>query len=247
MAHDAATKLGAAHGGTRNDWHLPRWARRSLIAGGVFLGLLFALLMWFVIAQPVQVLPRMGPAPQFVLTDQNGAWVSDADLRGKQLLVSIGYTRCASDCAEARTHFQAARTQLHDNGLLGSEVRLLTISIDPAYDQPALLQQAATASGASAEQWLWLTGSPNEIKNVIGGGFGIYYDNTVDPAVTPIKHNQRVLLIDQRGEIRNDYDALTLDPATVLRDVRLVQTEAQSSAAARPIYEAAHLFVCYPR
>ena len=59
---------------------------------------------------------------------------------------------------------------------------------------------------------------------------------------------QRYVLVDHLGIMRADYRTGVLDPALLVRDVNLlVEEAANSDGIARLGYEAAHLFLCYPR
>jgi protein SCO1/2 len=50
------------------------------------------------------------------------------------------------------------------------------------------------------------------------------------------------------GIIRAEYRTPEIDPAILLRDIHFVAEEARrSTGAAKLAYEAAHLFMCYPR
>jgi protein SCO1/2 len=201
--------------------------------------------LWFAIARPIQVLPRIRTITPFTLTDQTSHWLSDRDLRSKVILISFGYANCGLDCADLETRLMHVRDQLRGAGLLGKPAQLLTISVDPAHDRPSILQAYATRLGAQPSEWLLLTGAPPDVKQVVGGEFGIYY--TQEAGSTAISFDRRAVLIDGEGIVRAEYDAKQLDPATVVRDVVLIERESSSAAIERPIYEAAHVFVCYPR
>ncbi|MCS6841713.1 MAG: SCO family protein [Roseiflexus sp.] len=220
-----------------------RWIKRALYGVTALFTTLVALILWFVIARPIQVLPRIGPAPAFMLTDQDGRWVSDIDLRGSLLLINFAHTRCGERCATMERGLLTVADSLRANGRLGTQVRLVTITVDADHDTPAVLRTYAARLNVAAPEWIFLTGSARELKQLIGGEYGVYYrvnGETIDL-------DQRVVLVDETGLLRAEYDGTRLDPAIILRDIGLVEQEANSSDAARPIYEAAHLFVCYPR
>lgn len=213
---------------------LRRWIRIVITAFSVVLVLLTVALLWFTIARPIQVLPRIEQSPDFVLTDEQGQWFSAKQLRGQPVILNFSYTRCGVECEQSNTRMREAYTNLQDNGF---RVQFVTISFDPGYDSPEVLR-------ASAKLWPWLTGSAAELKQIIGGQFGIYYSQS---ETGQFSFDQQAVLIDGEGLIRAFYDTQKLDPAIVLRDIQLINREASSSAAERPLYEAAHLFVCYPR
>lgn len=221
-----------------------RWIRLALYGVAALFIALVVLILWFAIARPVQVLPRIAQAPAFMLTDQDGRWVSDADLRGSVLLINFAHTRCGERCAAMERSLLAVSDALRADGRLGTQVRLITISVDADGDTPPALRAYAARLNVAAPEWIFLTGSARELKQLIGGEYGVYYrlnGETVDLV------DQRVVLVDETGLLRAEYDGTRLDPAIVLRDIGLVEQEANSSDAARPIYEAAHIFVCYPR
>ncbi|NJM05611.1 hypothetical protein HC891_04530 [Candidatus Gracilibacteria bacterium] len=90
-------------------------------------------------------------------------------------LISFSYTRCSADCAAQEQRLLAVRDALRTQGLLGTQMQLLTISIDPAFDTPTRLKQHATFWQADASVWRLLTGYPREIKALVGGELGVYY------------------------------------------------------------------------
>jgi len=131
---------------------------------------------------------------------------------------------------------------LRADGHLGSQVRMVTITVDAQGDTPPVLRAYAARLGVETSEWTFLTGSDRELKQLIGGGYGVYYRIDGDD----VELDQHAVLVDGTGLLRAEYDGARLDPAIVMRDIGLVEQEANSSEAARPIYEMAHLFVCYP-
>ncbi|MEN9938569.1 MAG: hypothetical protein RLZZ387_5148 [Chloroflexota bacterium] len=220
---------------------------RPLMIGGYgALGLLLVGVLWFAIAQPVQVLPLMGQAPAFTLTDEHGAWLGVEELGGRVLLVSFGYARCGAACEPVHRRLGEVRGALAEAGLAGDGVVILTISVDPA-DTPDVLRAYAAELGAGDDTWRLLTGAPQEVKEIVGRGFSVYYGaRQPGEAGPPIELDQRVVLVDGTGEIRAAYTPDRFEPWRVLRDVELVRREASSTGWRRPIYDMAHLFVCYP-
>lgn len=220
------------------------------------LGVLVLATLGFALGKPVQVLPRVAPAPTFTLTDQNGQPFSDADLNGRIAVINFIYTRCTSACPTMTAHMRLLQERLRTEGLLGNPVVLVSMSFDPEHDTPEVLRDYAAHFQADPTAWRFLTGDPAMVKAVIGGGFGIYYEKRTRPSEEgsghshgnyDFVHENRFVLVDERGLIRAEYRDLTLDVDRVVRDIRLVSREAASQGATRLVYEAAHLFLCYPR
>jgi protein SCO1 len=216
-------------------------ARRLHVALWIGGALPLALLLYFVVGRPVQVLPRLRPLPAFSLQDQQGGWLADSELRGRAVLVSFGYSRCGDACAATSSLLRDLAAQPAATPLL------LTVDLDAAYDTLPVLQRYATALGADGERWRLLRGEPAEIKALVGGGLGIYYTAGGEAAAPPpTLRDHRVLLIDGQGLVRAEYAGVGLDISRVRRDLALVEREAASQGPTRLLYSAAHLFVCYP-
>lgn len=218
---------------------------RRLLLAGLLLGLaVLALAVWFAVARPVKVLPRMEPLPAFVLQDQYALPLSSSELAGRMLFINLTYTGCGAPCARQQQTLVELREQLRADGRLGSEVLFLTISFDPQRDTPQALQTYAARLGADRGSWRFVTGNPRELKALIGGELGFYY-GTPD-ASGAIEHDQRIVLVDRNGLIRAKYKAEGLTTAKLIRDLGLVEQELGSTGAMRHVYEASHLFLCYP-
>lgn len=218
---------------------------RITMYGLAALGLaLLILTFWFAVARPVKVLPRIAPLPAFTLEDQYGLPINSNDLLGRMVFINFTYTRCGEDCAAQREQLVALREYLRAEGSLGSEVLLLTISFDPERDTREALQTYAAQLAADRRSWRFATGDPPELKALIGGELGFYYGQPDTNGM--IKHDQRVILVDSNGMIRARYAAERLHVRAFLRDIDLVRQELGSSGLMRQVYEASHLFLCYP-
>ncbi|MGQ9827914.1 MAG: SCO family protein [Roseiflexus sp.] len=127
------------------------WLTWVLYGVAVFFVALVVLVLWFAIARPVQVLPRIELAPAFMLTDQDGRWVSDADLRGNVLLINFAHTRCDERCAVMERSMRAIYDALYADGRLGTQVRMVTITVDA--------ESIFSLNGNLSCQWLQLAPS----------------------------------------------------------------------------------------
>lgn len=230
---------------------------RSLYIG---LSIFAAATLGFALAKPVQVLPRVGPAPQFTLIDQAGRPFRDADLRGRIAVINFIYTHCTTVCPTMTAQMRLLQERLRTEELLGHPVLLISMSFDPERDTPEVLREYAARFEADPEAWRFLTGDSAHIKEVIGGGFGVYFEKVAQPAAGAgghashsdtggydFIHANRFVLVDERGLIRAEYHDMALNLDLVMRDIRLVSREGASQGAVRYVYEAAHLFLCYPR
>lgn len=217
------------------------WARLFsllllLVGIGIFL---------FITLRPVQVLPRITLAPGYALMDQHGEQVTSEDMRGRIVLYDMTYTHCGEGCVSTTPIMQAVQSRLGEIEAGDIPITLVTISVDAERDTPEALQAYAAKSNPDGGDWRFVTGDPKRLKWVVGGGFGVYY-RADDPDA--MKLDPAFMLVDGAGLLRAEYRTAVPDVDILLRDIRLVAEEANNSeGSARVAYEAAHLFLCYPR
>lgn len=106
--------------------------------------------------------------PDFSLTDQSGKTVALSDFAGKIVVLDFIYTRCPLPdvCPRLSANFASVSKKLPD-------VEFLSITIDPRYDTPQVLSEYARRWQAG-ESWKFLTGTPEQIREV-AGSFGLIY------------------------------------------------------------------------
>jgi len=198
----------------------------------------------FAIFQPIKVLPRMNLAPALTLVDQSWALLTNEDMRGKIALYNFTYTRCVSPCPPTTDVMRTLQAQLNQFDSQGYAVRLVTISFDER-DSTQDLQRLAQQVNADTTRWKFATGEKEKLKYALGGGFNLYYAAAPDGGIT---FDPLFVLVDGWGIVRAEYRTASPAIERILRDVQLVIGEARNSVGAgRYAYEAAHLFLCYPK
>jgi len=105
--------------------------------------------------------------PDFELTDQNGRTVRTADFRGKVVAIDFIYTRCPLPdvCPRLSANFAALQRQYHNAG--GENPTLLSVTVDPDFDTPAVLSEYARRWSAGPE-WRFLTGRVGPLASALG-------------------------------------------------------------------------------
>jgi protein SCO1/2 len=186
-------------------------------------GLLVAALVGVTAATVLQRLrraeppPMMDPAPTFALTNRDGRAVRSQDLAGKPWIADFIFTRCPASCP-----LMTARMARLDRELARDrEVRLVSITVDPDHDTPAALERYAESYKAPP-RWLFLTGGKAEIYRISRQGFKLGIDfppssGSGGPAVEPILHSTRFVLVDGLGRIRGYYDGFDEESMKKLR------------------------------
>jgi protein SCO1 len=164
-------------------------------------------------------LPRIGPAPAFTLTAQNGRRLALGDLRNKVVAVSFIYASCVDTCPLLTAKMATIRERLGAD--FGPRVAFVSITVDPERDTPDVLRRYAEVHGATGAGWVFLTGTPAEIKDVTGR-YGVFARRTERGDVD---HTFLTSLVDRAGALRVQYMGVRFDPDEMLRDLRSLLRE----------------------
>jgi len=142
---------------------------RSLWFGLVLVFVLLALayLMSFAEFRGVYktALPVLGQVADFALTNQDGQLTTLADLTNRVWVSDIIFTRCAGSCPIMTRQMR----QLQDALPADSPARLVSLTTDPDYDSPAILQRYGAHYGADSTRWLFLTGTKTQLAGLAAG------------------------------------------------------------------------------
>ena len=159
------------------------------------------------------------------------------------------YTTCSDICPALTAQMASLRTRLADAGLLGDDVVLLSISVDPARDTPEVLRTYSAPFAADPANWLFLTGDEAAIRQVVVDGFMLGVEvmeaaaqdaaaheagtatHSLDDGhagghgATPsgdyeVSHSGRFVVIDRSWQVRGYYDSAGLDQDQLVSTLR---------------------------
>jgi cytochrome oxidase Cu insertion factor (SCO1/SenC/PrrC family) len=152
-----------------------------------------------------QTLPQLYASPEFNLTDCDGQPISGEDLIGKVWIVDFVFTRCGGPCplmTQRMLLLQRALEERFPQDM--SRIRLVSITVDPAYDTPAVLKEYAEVWGADLDTWHFLTGPPDETLGIIREGFKISasQEGSGSEDMPSMVHSTNFLLVDGAGFVR---------------------------------------------
>ena len=151
------------------------------------------------------------PAPDFELTDQNGARLSLADLRGKLVLLDFIFTSCPGPCPILTSSHVTLQRSLPPE--LRARTRFVSISLDPVRDTPMALRSYAQKRGADLTGWSFLTGDPETVARVVQA-YGV---GTLRSPDGQLEHLVATFLIDPEGRIAQRFIGLEHEPGELLR------------------------------
>lgn len=137
-----------------------------------------------------------GGMVDFTLTDQLGRTVTRETLLGRPWVANFIFSTCP-------THCPATLGQLYDlqRRLRSTDVKLVTITVDPATDTVARMAELSKAFGADPERWLFLTGDIGEIHKVIVDGF----HQTMVANPMQLAHSLNLMHVDAAGAVIGKY------------------------------------------
>jgi protein SCO1/2 len=164
-------------------------------------------------------LRRIGPAPEFNLTTQDGQPLSLKQLRGKVVAVTFIYASCTDTCPLLTGKLAGLQNRLGPD--FGARVFLVSITVDPEQDTPEVLKRYAAGYRARLDGWAFLTGRPEAIREV-ARRYGVYYKKQPRGDVD---HTFLTSLVDQSGILRVQYLGVRFDPDEFLHDIRSLLRE----------------------
>ena len=186
-----------------------KFSKRFLFGQVLFLAVLIALAAAY-FHKPTPPLPVLGEIQNFKLLNSDGKTTTLADLKGKVWAADFIFTTCGGICPV----MSANMAKLHRSYALVDDVRLVSISVNPDTDTPAVLTAYAKRYKADTSKWFFLTGVEADIQKMVVGSFKL---GKIDE---PIFHSGYFTLVDRQGNIRGYYDGTDKDKlAQLFKDI----------------------------
>jgi protein SCO1/2 len=158
-------------------------------------------------AQSGEELPTLGTVPEFSLLASTGQPLSRRDLAGSVWIADFIFTRCGSICPLLTAQMAKIQTALTRAG--DTSIRLVSFSVDPAYDTPQILQEYASRFHADPNRWTFVTGRRNALYSLIGAGFHLAVADRAQGQDADggglITHGDNFVLVDGSFNIRGYY------------------------------------------
>jgi protein SCO1 len=146
-----------------------------------------------------------GVLPAFTLVDERGQPFTEDALKGHPTIVSFLFTRCDTICPVTTAKMRTLQDKTFD---IGDRIKLLSFSVDPVYDTPAVLEAYAKKFSADPERWRFVTGPRDKVKALVEGPL---MTSMIDEGgrgnIPNIAHGGYFLLIDGELHLRGSYDS----------------------------------------
>lgn len=176
-------------------------------------------------------LPAAAPVPPTPDVLQPGDTVKDASLvaqdgkarpwsswHGHRVAVTFMYTRCPLPdfCPMMDRNFAAVQRAIAGKAEL-ADVRLVSVTLDPEYDTPAVLNAHARTLGADPKRWTFVTAAPADAQ-AFGEQFGIFLERNPDSPIE-LTHNLRTAVIDADGRLVRVHNGTNWTPDQLVADL----------------------------
>lgn len=148
--------------------------------------------------QTISATPAQIGGP-FSLTDQNGMRRTDADYRGKYMLIFFGYTYCPDVCPTTLAVMSAALDMM---GSRADRIVPIFITVNSKRDKPEILKAYLDAFGPS---WVGLTGTPEEIAAAAKAYRVFYRESPGEGDNYTVDHSGVVYLMKPDGSYLANY------------------------------------------
>ena len=189
-----------------NTRQLPRtlWLGFSLLTG--LLGLAWLLSLAENRRSHHRPLPVIGQIADFTLTNQNGQVTTLADLTNHVWVADIIFTRCAGPCPRMTRQMESLQALLPPT----SAAKLVTLTTDPNFDTPVVMQKYSERFHADANRWLFLTGTKKEIAALASGSLKLSAA-TVKPeeqkdSADLFIHTTIFVVVDKHAQLRGVFE-----------------------------------------
>lgn len=149
---------------------------------------------------PIPRLEPGDPVPGFQLVNQEEEAFSMTDFYGKAVVLTFIFTRCPVPefCPKMSHQFQEIQEKAAASEELQDEFQLLSVTIDPEYDTPEILDQYASQFTDDTSTWFFATGSPGRIDEMTTR-FSVFIEDNSE--TNTIDHVLTTALISPEGEV----------------------------------------------
>ena len=155
------------------------------------------------VAAAIALAPPGAGARTATLIDQNGRAFTFSTLRGKPLIVTFVAAHCTDACPLVNAQFAQAAQRFRQQHVA---VRLLTITLDPEHDPPAVMRDLARRFDADARSWIVASGTVADVHAVMNA-FGVTAQRGRKGYADV--HTTFVYIFDKRGVLRRRIFAST--------------------------------------
>ena len=154
-----------------------------------------------------------------LLMDQQEKVRPFSSFKGHRVALTFIYTRCPLPeyCPLMDRHFATIQRTIKGEADM-ADVRLVSMTLDPEFDTPAVLDRHAARLMADPKIWSFMTGEP-KIAAQFALQFGIYTEKDLGTGAN-LTHNLRTAIIDAEGRLVSVHSGNDWTPADLVADLK---------------------------
>ncbi|EPR66621.1 SCO family protein [Cyclobacterium qasimii] len=136
---------------------------------------------------------------------QDGNQISFIDLKGQPLVVVMIYTSCQTACPRLVADMRFIEEKVGTKA--ATQPRYVLVSIDPLVDTPERLKKFAAENEMSADQWLFLQGTEDSVRD-FANILSVKYKK-INPM--DFSHSNIISVFDKEGVLQFQKEGLGLE------------------------------------
>lgn len=205
-----------------------------------------ALIMLFIVAafvaeqrekgrQAAIKFPVYGEVGDFSVTNQLGRTVTKESLKGKLWVANIIFTRCPGPCAQMTRQMAELQKAVPANW----PVQFVSLTTDPEFDNPQILNEYGKKFGADPSRWWFLTATKRDMVELAVQGLKLTTiekpEGQRDIPEDLFIHSSISVLVDGQGRVRKTLEVLP--PETEVTEDQVVTYKRESVLRMREAIE----------
>ena len=172
-----------------------------------------------VVSDAPRVLMPGEPVADALLVDQQEKARPFSSFKGHRVAITFMFTRCPLPdfCPLMDRHFAAVQQTIQGAADM-RDVRLVSMTLDPEFDTPAVLSRHAARLNADPAVWSFVTGEPKAAAD-FARQFGIYTERDLGTGANLV-HNLRTAIVDADGRMVKVHSGNDWTPADLVADLK---------------------------
>lgn len=134
--------------------------------------------------------------PEFSGVNFDGSTITGEAMKGKVWVAYFFFTSCGGPCPK----MSSVASVLNDEYRSNQDFGIVSFTVDPRHDTPAVLQKYAVRYGATPGKWPFVRMSADSVSNLAIRGF-MQSASPDDPSL----HGTKFMLVDRQGNIRGFF------------------------------------------
>ena len=194
--------------------------------------------LFYTILKPIETLPIYQPAEvneklvdssiihvskyhkisDFILTNQNGKEITQADYKDKIYVADFFFTTCQDICPVMTKNMYELQEELKND----NEILLLSHTVIPEIDTVKRLKEYAIENNVDDSKWNLVTGDKKQIYELARKSYLAVEDSNFNEF--DMIHTENFMLIDKEKQIRGFYDGTNSEEINrLLKDIEILK------------------------